>query len=42
LVLPITGYTLSSTKLEIREKQFLHGSEVLEGLRKGAGARGEK
>jgi hypothetical protein len=33
LFLPIIAYTLSSTKLEIRAKQFLLGSE-------GVGARG--
>jgi hypothetical protein len=39
LVLPIIVYTLSSTKLEIRAKEFLLGSEGLEGERKGAGVK---
>jgi hypothetical protein len=34
LVLPIIAYTLSSTKLEIKAKQFLPGSE---GVRKKGG-----
>jgi hypothetical protein len=34
LVLPIIAYTLSSTELEIRAKQFLPGSE-------GVGGRGK-
>jgi hypothetical protein len=48
LVLLIIAYTLSSTKLEIRAKQFLLGSEWVErekegaGEREGAGGRGEK
>jgi hypothetical protein len=37
LFLPVSAYTLSSTKLEIRAKYFLPGSEVLEGVRDGAG-----
>jgi hypothetical protein len=31
LVLPVNVYTLSSTKLEIRAKQFLLGSEGVQG-----------
>jgi hypothetical protein len=34
LVLLIILYTLSSTKLEIRAKQFLPGSEGVEGRRR--------
>jgi hypothetical protein len=41
LVLPIIAYTLSSTKLEIRAKYFLPGSEGLGEVREGAG-RGEE
>jgi hypothetical protein len=37
LVLPITAYTLSSTKLEIRVKEFLPDSEGVGGEREGAG-----
>jgi hypothetical protein len=41
LFLPITAYTLSSTKLEIRAKQFLPGSDGVagrgRGQRKGGG-----
>jgi hypothetical protein len=33
---------LSSTKLEIRAKQFLPGSEGVEGEREGMGERGKK
>jgi hypothetical protein len=48
LVLPIIAYTLSTTKLEIRAKQFLPGSEGAWGegggwgIRELARARGEK
>jgi hypothetical protein len=45
LVLPIIVYTLSSTKLEIRAKQFLPGVRVGKGgggEREGAGGSGEK
>jgi hypothetical protein len=35
LVLPIIAYTVSSTKLEIRAKQFLPGSEGLRGRGRG-------
>jgi hypothetical protein len=35
LVLPIIAYTLSSTKLEIREKYFLLGSEGVGGSWRG-------
>jgi hypothetical protein len=48
LALPIIAYTLSSTKLEIRVKQFLPGSKGVGmkrkgvGEREGAGERGEK
>jgi hypothetical protein len=49
LFLPIIAYTLSSTKLEIRAKWFLPGSEEVGGerdevgwLREGVGGRGEK
>jgi hypothetical protein len=35
LVLPIVAYTLSSTKLEIRAKWFLPGSEGVAGEREG-------
>jgi hypothetical protein len=42
LFLPIIAYTLSSTKLGIRAKEFLPGSEGLRGVREGAGGRGEK
>jgi hypothetical protein len=45
LVLPIIAYTLSSTKLEIREKWFLPGSEGVGREREGAKERegeGEK
>jgi hypothetical protein len=49
LILPIIAYTLSSTKLEIRAKYFLPGSEGCgqgeEGGREekeGVGGRGEK
>jgi hypothetical protein len=41
LVLPIIAYTLSSTKLEIRAKQFLPGSEGLAGRGRGRGIGGE-
>jgi hypothetical protein len=37
LVLPIIAYTHSSTKLDIRAKQFLPGSEGVVGERKGVG-----
>jgi hypothetical protein len=37
LVLPIIPYTLSSTKLEIRAKQFLPGSEGVGGEMEGVG-----
>jgi hypothetical protein len=37
LFLPIIAYTLSSTKLEIRAKEFLPGSEGLGWVREGAG-----
>jgi hypothetical protein len=36
LFLPIIAYTLSSTKLEIRAKQFLPGFEGFGGEREGA------
>jgi hypothetical protein len=39
LVLPIIAYTLSSTKLEKRAKQFLPGSEGVQGRRRGLGER---
>jgi hypothetical protein len=39
LVLPIIAYTLSSTKLDIRAKQFLLRSEGVEGERKAGGER---
>jgi hypothetical protein len=49
LVLPIIAYTLSSTKVEIREKQFLLGSKGKGGKgqsrvwsKGGGGERGEK
>jgi hypothetical protein len=35
LVLPIIAYTLSSTKLEIRTKQLLPGSEGVGGRGRG-------
>jgi hypothetical protein len=41
LVLPIIAYMLSSTKLEIRAKQFLPGSEGVGGEREGPGNMGE-
>jgi hypothetical protein len=37
LFLPIIAYTLSSTKLEIRAKQFLPGSEGVGGEKEGVG-----
>jgi hypothetical protein len=37
LVLIIIVYSLSSTKLEIRAKQFLPGSEGVGGKRRGGG-----
>jgi hypothetical protein len=37
LFLPIITYTLSSTKLEIRTKQFLSGSEGVKGEGEGEG-----
>jgi hypothetical protein len=37
LVLPIIAYNLSSTKLEIRAKYFLPGSEGVGGEREGWG-----
>jgi hypothetical protein len=40
LVLPIIAYSLSSTKLEIRAKQFLPGSDVIKGEREGVGEKG--
>jgi hypothetical protein len=40
LVLLINVYTLSSTKLEIRGKQFLPGSKGVRGDREGAGEKG--
>jgi hypothetical protein len=39
LVLPIIAYTLSSTKLEIRAKWFLLGSEWVVGKGRGWGIR---
>jgi hypothetical protein len=39
LILFINVYTLSSTKLEIRAKQFLLGSEGMGGRQKGWGER---
>jgi hypothetical protein len=48
LVLLIIVYTLSSTKLEVRAKQFLPGSQGVgdrgreQGEREGTGGRGEK
>jgi hypothetical protein len=39
LVLLINIYTLSSTKLEIRAKQYLPGSEGMAGRRRGPGER---
>jgi hypothetical protein len=41
LVLPIIAYTLSTTKLEIRAKQFLAGSEGEGGEREGVGRWGK-
>jgi hypothetical protein len=41
LFLPIIAYTLSSTKSEIRAKQFLSGSEGVEREREGVGGWGE-
>jgi hypothetical protein len=40
LVLPIITCTLSSTKLEIRSKQFLPGSEGVGGEKEEAGGKG--
>jgi hypothetical protein len=40
LVLPIIAYTLSSTKLEVRAKYFLPGSEEVGGEREEAGGKG--
>jgi hypothetical protein len=40
LVLLINVYTLSSTKLELRAKQFLLRSEGVRGRRRGWGGRG--
>jgi hypothetical protein len=40
LVLPIIAYTLSSTKLDIRAKQFLPVSEGMPGIREGVGEGG--
>jgi hypothetical protein len=40
-VLLIIVYTLSSTKLEIRAKQFLPGNKEVGGEREGTGWRGE-
>jgi hypothetical protein len=40
LVLPIIAYTLSSTKLEIRAKEFLLGTERVGGEREGGGEGG--
>jgi hypothetical protein len=37
LVLPIIAYTLSSTKLEIRAKQFLPDMEGVRGRERGQG-----
>jgi hypothetical protein len=42
LVLPINVYTLSSTKLEIRAKQYLLGSEGLGARGRGWGERREQ
>jgi hypothetical protein len=45
LILPIIAYTLSSTKLEIRTKQFLPGIKGVGRRRRGregTGDRGEK
>jgi hypothetical protein len=48
LVLTIIAYTLSSTKLQIRAKQFLPGSKGVrkkgrgQGVREGVWGRGEK
>jgi hypothetical protein len=42
LVLLIIVYTLSSTKLEIRAKQFLPGSEGVGEEKEGVEGRGEK
>jgi hypothetical protein len=42
LVLLIIVYTLSSTKLKIRAKQFLPGSEGVGGEKEGMGGKGEK
>jgi hypothetical protein len=39
LFLPIIAYTLSSTKLEIRAKQFLLGSKGVGGRGMGHGER---
>jgi hypothetical protein len=41
LVLLINVYTLSSTKLEIRARQFLPGSDGVGGRRRGWGGREE-
>jgi hypothetical protein len=40
LVLLIIVYTLSSTKLEIRAKQFLPGSKGVRGEWEGVGGKG--
>jgi hypothetical protein len=40
LFLPVIAYTLSSTKLEIRAKSFLPGSEGVGGERGGGGKEG--
>jgi hypothetical protein len=41
LVLPIIAYTLSSTKLEIRAKQFLPGIEGVRGRGRGQEGKGD-
>jgi hypothetical protein len=40
LVFPIIAYTLSTTKLEIRAKQFLPGIEGVRREREGVGVKG--
>jgi hypothetical protein len=42
LVLPIIAYTLSSTKLEIRAKQFLLRSDRVGGRGRGGGKGGDE
>jgi hypothetical protein len=42
LFLPIIAYTLSSTKLEIRAKQFLRGRKGIEGREEKGGREGAR